>query len=254
MSAPVIANAPARHLTQSLLPWESEEDLLILHAEWRAAYKPQGPAEESLVDQLVWIDWRRRRLVLGERSVHMAQAYSRTGTGSEYRTADALVRRAIVDKPDGIRKHNSRTALSTFPEEDRALADDAQDDMKQTQAALMRLEAGGKDAFVEALAFLRDDSREWWEQTVEDEGDRFTCNADGLAHFINFKLLPMLREMLQEAEERPSVRLQAWGESLEPHKMNTLFGLDERLCRQFEKAMGMLIKLQELRANADPKG
>jgi hypothetical protein len=43
------------------------------------------------------------------------------------------------------------------------------------------------------------------------------------------------------------VRLQAWGESTDPDRMDRLMQLDERLTRQYEKVLGILIKLQALR-------
>ena len=48
----------------------------------------------------------------------------------------------------------------------------------------------------------------------------------------------------------PYVRLQAYGDSLDPIRANTLLTLDGRLTHQFEKAMGMLIKLQDRRVNS----
>lgn len=49
------------------------------------------------------------------------------------------------------------------------------------------------------------------------------------------------------ADERDAVRLHAQGESLDPKRMAFLHGLDERLGRQFEDTLCMLMKLQELR-------
>ena len=40
---------------------------------------------------------------------------------------------------------------------------------------------------------------------------------------------------------------QAGGERLDPFRTDRIFALDERLTRQFEKALAMLIKVRELR-------
>jgi hypothetical protein len=45
---------------------------------------------------------------------------------------------------------------------------------------------------------------------------------------------------------RPAIRLQAHGESLDPFRADRIFGLDERLTRQFGKSLAMLIKLREM--------
>lgn len=49
------------------------------------------------------------------------------------------------------------------------------------------------------------------------------------------------------ADERDAVRRHAQCESLDPKRMAFLHGLDERLGRQFEDTLCMLMKLQELR-------
>ena len=53
-----------------------------------------------------------------------------------------------------------------------------------------------------------------------------------------------------QAVRRPAIRLQAHGESLDPHRADRIFALDERLTRQFEKTLAMLIRLREMSAPA----
>ena len=248
MTPPALPNAPVRHMAQSLLPWESEKEFLALHEEWRAAYKPQGPAECALVDQLVWIDWRRRRLLLGERAVHMAQLHSRTSTQDGRGGSDAMVHRAVTHHAYRLRKFSSRTAISTTAADDADQAQFARDNLKRLKQALKILNAGAPKAYEEALCYLEEGGLEWWNEEREDELEKFPSNAEGLLKFLEFKLEPWLSDMGREADERPAVRLQAYGECLDPSRMDTLMGLDERLGRQFEKAMGMLLKLQELRS------
>ena len=43
-------------------------------------------------------------------------------------------------------------------------------------------------------------------------------------------------------------RPRAGGESLDPHQADRIFALDERLTRQFEKTLAMMIRLREMRA------
>ena len=47
-------------------------------------------------------------------------------------------------------------------------------------------------------------------------------------------------KQLAGARGGPLVRLQAWGESLDPDRMDRLMQLDQRLTRRYEKLMGML--------------
>ena len=51
---------------------------------------------------------------------------------------------------------------------------------------------------------------------------------------------------------RPAVRLQAYGESLDPVRIERLLVIEARLDRQFEKALSMLLQLKELRRRVEP--
>ena len=50
---------------------------------------------------------------------------------------------------------------------------------------------------------------------------------------------------------RPAIRLQAWGESLNPFRAERIFALDERLTRQFKKTLAMLTRLREISSTLD---
>jgi len=56
--------------------------------------------------------------------------------------------------------------------------------------------------------------------------------------------MPLLQQQKTEATMRQAVRVQAWGESLDPTYMDRLMQLDERLTRQYEKLLGMLERIQ----------
>ena len=156
-----------------------------------------------------------------------------------------LVKRALVDQAYRLRKYGSRTAVSTSRADDVELADYAKEASARLSKVLTLLD---EDAdYAGALASLEEDLAEWWEETCGEE-ERFTEDCKGLRAFVSTKLEPWLSGLKQEAEERPGVRLQADGESLDPARLGVLHGLDERLTRQFEKSLSMLIRLQELRA------
>ena len=242
----LIPNTSKGHLRAALLGWESEEAFDQLEANWRSAYAPMGPAEEALVDQLIWIEWRRRRLSLGERALHMAQLHARTGNATEYGASDSLVKRALVDQSYRIRKYGSRSAVATTARDDVELADYAQDASAQITKLLKILD--NSDDYAGALAYLEEGVAEWWEDECNGSDERFTEDCDGLRAFLTIKIEPWLSALKLEAQERGAVRLQAHGESLDPARMGILLTLEERLTRQFEKALGMLIKLQALRA------
>ncbi len=247
MTAHIKKNIPSGHFTNALLPWENEAEFLELLYEWRTVYMPKGPAEDSLIDQLVWIEWRRRRLISGERALHINQLHNCTGTGETYSSCDRLTRRALVYHSERKRTFNSRTAISTTEKDDKELDIFIRENLSRLKEALLILKDPNKNAYTNALGYLEDGCLEWWEEEVQEHDNGFEANAVGLSKFIQEKLQPWLKNLEHETEERPIVRIQAYGESLDPHRMSTLMALDERLGRQFEKAMSMLIRLQELR-------
>lgn len=244
----ICSNALSPSFKSGLLPWEDEDDLCDMVREWRAAFKPDCPAEHALVDQLIWIRWRRQRLILAERALHMAQLNARSSTTTAHGSSDGLVRRSLTHMPYRLRKYDSQTAVSTTSHDDGELAEFARLAEERAHAALAIIAQDG--LMGDAAAYLEEDTLEWWEDERADNPDRYAETVEGLKAFIEIKLLSWLKGLQKQAGEREYVRLQAYGESLDPVRANTLLTLDDRLTRQFEKAMGMLIKLQDRRANS----
>ena len=245
-----LSNSTGNPVHTALLPWECPHSF-DHHAErWRSALMPAGPAEASLVDQLIWIGWRRQRVRLGERALHVAQLYARSGTTKDYGTSEGLVKRALACQTYRLRKYDSRTAIATDRDDDRELAAYAEDAGERARKALEVIDAGG--TYADTIAYLEEDTLEWWDDEQADDDARYSTDARGLRNFIEMKLLPWLEGLGKESSERPEVRVQAHGESLDPARLGVLYALDERLTRQFEKTLAMLIKLQELRARDLP--
>ena len=100
-----------------------------------------------------------------------------------------------------------------------------------------------------AMALLREDTIEWWELyidewQIEDDQD---LRAEKLHSFLKFKVQPEVESLVANVDQRPAIRLQAWGQSLNPVRYGKLLALQGELDRQFEKCLGMLIRLQEMR-------
>ena len=78
---------------------------------------------------------------------------------------------------------------------------------------------------------------------------RASGNRESLLRFLSIEVLPFFRKHLAGAQAGPTVRLQAWGESLDPHRMDRLMQLDERLTRQYEKLLGMFKRVRRSAAS-----
>jgi hypothetical protein len=97
------------------------------------------------------------------------------------------------------------------------------------------------------------DTRAWWDDGLAGEyGDHrpWTAEATCLAAFLREEVTPVDEADAAADQLRPAVRLQAFGESLDPIRIERLMAIEARLDRQFEKALSMLMQLQELRRRA----
>jgi hypothetical protein len=127
-----------------------------------------------------------------------------------------------------------------------------------TAKALKLLQGGKADAYEKAIAALRADSREWWQDVLDtgpnelsENEEPATRDADGLMHFIEQEVLPWYVQRRKELANRPLIREQAFGEALDPHKLERLGRYEVHLDRKLERTLAMLLKLKELRS-VDP--
>jgi hypothetical protein len=225
----------------ALLPWEDADAFARLREEYFVAHAPGGPEERHILEQLVWCDWRRRRLLLGERALHMAILHQRSDTNNN----DTVTQRANV-MFGGRAEISLREALRAPSVDDAEVLEAARADTVMTETAIAILEANGPDAYAQALAALREDTREWWENELEED-ERYKPEAESLIGFLLVKARPNVKRTEADMALRPYIRIQAWGESLDPQRMDRLMQLDERLTRQYEKLLGMLERTRRMR-------
>ena len=89
------------------------------------------------------------------------------------------------------------------------------------------------------------DSREWWESTVEE--DEYDADAEGLANFIQERLIPQCMQQEKEIRHHEAIKNQTVGEGLQAYKLLNLSRYETHLDRKFERTLAMLIKLKDLR-------
>jgi len=144
----------------TVLPWEDGAEYSTLLEALVAEHKPQGPTEEHLIEELAGVIWRKRRLRLGECAVHhhaLKRAFDPDGE-----TARAAVINLIEDIDadcigDAIRTTDEQTAGDTA---------DLEQDQAMTEEALRILADSSPTAYSRALAALRTDTHNWWEEQL----------------------------------------------------------------------------------------
>ena len=101
---------------------------------------------------------------------------------------------------------------------------------------------------------LRQDTRGWWADTLardraelEEDEEAFTADAEGLGRFLEGEVLPWFEARKKELANRPFIREQAFGESLDPDKLERLGRYEVHLDRKLERTLAMLLRLKDLR-------
>ena len=239
---PVRFNAMKHGILSKLavLAHEDHAEFADLLAALIGEHRPAGMTERHLIEELATIIWRKRRVLLAEgakineglksavnspKSIMPSAAPFQRGIGGE----NADLREFMEGTPEEIAKHQQDTAL----------------DLAATQKAAAILRKGGPNAYAKARRALIQDSRDWWDELVEEE--EHPATAEGLAEFIRESLEPFCTRMAMEAEYTPAIKAQILGEGLQAHRLETLNRYETHLDRKFERTLAMLLKLKDLR-------
>ena len=151
----------------------------------------------------------------------------------------------------------------------RATATDTEEDIREMQEDeamtrraldLLGFRPRRSDAYEAALAALREDTRQWWEEMLARDEDELnedephaTADAEGLRRFLESAVLPWFANRRKELANRLLIREQAFGEALDPEKLERFGRYEVHLDRKLERTLGMLLKLQDLRRPAEPQ-
>lgn len=234
----------------TVLPWEDEAEYTALLDALVTEHAPHGPTEEHLVEELAGILWRKRRLRLAE-----AAAY-RSGLEHTTHTFRDTARDALVLHGEDAAEHaDVGDAIRATPETVAADMSVLDDDEGMTQQAITMLRAGKSGAYERALGALRADTRVWWDDVIAgsgedtDDDDRPSYHADaaGLLRFLEHEVIRWHAAHRTALAHQPEVRSQAFGEALDPDRLEPLARYEVHLDRKLERTLAMLIRLQEIR-------
>ncbi len=236
----------------TVLPWEDADDYRALVAALAAEHAPQGPTEEHLVEELAGILWRKRRLRLAEAAAHR-RGLNATLASHRETVKLALVHLGATDQIEHVLDAICATARET--EDDLR---EVQEDEAMTRRALDLLGSRRNDAYEAALAALREDTREWWtdmlardREELEESEPPATADVEGLHRFLEDEVLPWFENRKKELTNRPLIREQAFGEALDPEKLERLGRYEVHLDRKLERMLTMLYRLKELRRGSE---
>ena len=238
----------------TVLPWEDPNEYQTIVAALAAEHTPRGPTEEHLVEEIAGIIWRKRRLRLAEAAAHR-RSLQRTLSPNEQTVKIALVHLDASAQTERVVDAIRATAADTAEE----MADLAVDEA-MTRRALELLGTQRNDAYEVALATLRADTQDWWADTLgmnrdemEENQEPATPDVQGLRSFLEDEVLPWFENRKKELTNRPLIREQAFGDSLEAEKLERLGRYEVHLDRKLERMLAMLLRLRELRQGSLPE-
>lgn len=200
----------------TVLAHECREEFSELLAALVQEHLPDGPTETHLVEELAGIIWRKRRVLQAEgASINrglLAVAKSRQDRPLDL---DGPARAAVpfeLQMKDTRLNHPAELAelIRLTPEEARARAAEADQELDGTLAAAALLRRGGVRAYDRALRALTPGSAAAWIDAVE--GGEFPATAVGLKKHIDEFLLPYCRQTVLDAHHHDVIKAQTLGE------------------------------------------
>jgi hypothetical protein len=211
-----------------------------LLAELIDEHRPAGITERHLIEELATIIWRKRRVLLAEGAKINEGLKSAAGSSRSVMSSAAPFQRGMANENTDV-----RDLLDLSPEDIEESQKNAALDLAATRKAAAILRKGGPNAYAKARRVLVQDSRDWWDEHVEEESHPAT--AEGLAEFIRDTLEPICYRMEREARFTPAIKAQTLGEGLRAHLLEKLNRYETHLDRKFERTLAMLLKLKDLR-------
>ena len=224
----------------AVLAHEDHAEFDDLQAALIDEHRPAGMTERHLIEELATIIWRKRRGLLAEGAKINEGLKSAVNSPKSVMTSAAPFQRALPGEVSDL-----RDLLELTPKDWADSQRDAALDLAATQKAAAILRKGGPNAYTRARRALIPESRDWWDEHVEEES--YPATAEGLAKFIRETLEPICYRMVKEAEFTPAIKAQTLGEGLQAHRLEKLNRYETHLDRKFERTLAMLLKLKDLR-------
>ncbi len=225
----------------AVLPHENSEEFSGLLAALVEEHQPAGATEMHLVEELAAVIWRKRRVLLAEGATINRGLKNLVGSDVNSPIPAAVpFERGLSSKGTDL-----QDLMTATPEEvvERQLV--VALDLQATERAAAILSKGGTNAYEKAQRALMQDSRDWWDEHVEEES--YTADAEGLATFIRETLLPICIRVEKEVRHHYAIKAQTMGEGLQAFKLEKLNRYETHLDRKFERTLAMLLKMKELR-------
>lgn len=224
----------------TVLPHENAGEYADLLEALIEEHLPTGMTERSLVEELASVIWRKRRVLMAE------GAEINKGLRATLENARDIIPTSAPFQ-SGLSGDDTDlpTLLSATPNALAATLNYFETALKAGGQAEAILRKGGEGAYEEARLALEKSSRDFFDEHVRD--GTYTADPEGLAAYLRETLKPYCHRRIQEARHQPAIKAQIMGEGVLANIGETLPRYEAHLDRKFERTLGMLLKLKELR-------
>ena len=235
----------------AVLPWEDRDEYAALVDAVVAEHSPQGPTEEHLVEELAGIIWRKRRLRIAEAAIYRERLRKDASSPYEPEQIAGAALLAVTGQLS-VKADIPQALIATSAGTARDLRD-VRRDQAMTNKAVAILVAAEPDAYARALAVLREDTRSYWVECLEDrpaDGLRYEPTAQALEAWIQRHWEEWYGRPIAELEHRDAIREQAIGAAYSTQRLEVTARYEVHLDRKLERTLAMLFRLRELRRPA----
>lgn len=247
----------------TVMHWENREDYDALLASLRTEHDPQGVTEEHLVAELAAVIWRKMRLRHAEKATLQSSLEHNIDRDSRYGDNDSA-KDALLATSSQIEGFDTRAIVLSNQEESR-------EELVQTKKYLKCCLTAEQillktNSYEQGLTALhKNDQDEWqneWlnnEPESEDEEEheeyendeeevKYSTTVESLMSYVNIAK-KHYEKLIYKLENSEKVKQQVLGKSFfSENQMNKFTKYENHLDKKFEKSLGMLLKLKELRA------
>ena len=225
----------------TVLSHENHADYESLVNSLMDEHRPAGATEQHLIEELASVIWRKRRVLQAE------GATINQGLKLSSRSAKTIIPAAAPFEM-GLSGEGAdiRNFMDLKPEDVAKSHQNARHDIETSNKASAILRKGGDRAYDKALRALMPETREWWQDNLDDE--EYTADATSLAAFISEHVTPYSYQQEKESRHHDAIVNQTIGEGLQAYKLEKLSRYETHLDRKFERTLAMLLKLKDLRS------
>ena len=224
----------------TVLSHENHADYESLVNSLMDEHLPGGATEQHLIEELASVIWRKRRVLQAEGATINQDLKAVASNTKAVVQAAAPFQRGVYSQTIDLGDMMDLSQDDVIEHQRAAIQD-----MESLQKASQLLRQAAKGAYKKAVAALLPDSQEMWRDDVA--AGKYSGNAQGLGSFINEVLNPLFVQMDKEARYHEDIKNQALGQGLIAYKFQQLSRYETHLDRKFERTLGMLIKLKEMR-------